>query len=470
MSGMSIPVWDSSFYFTLRFFAANREGFPMKRFLVFGLIVVAAAFLACSENELPTEPTQDFTPVSSAVQTECGETEYLAALSPVLAEWEDSIEAWLGGDFLDTPPVFDEDSSIVDYLQDLVPTLEQWEMSISDSLGENILDGIPVFSDGQLPALYLVELSPVILQWHSALEDSNGTEFLADPPTFAPDETAPVITCTADTTIECADTNGFVVEFDAVADDECDEAPVVECDPPSGSTFHIGETVVTCTATDFSGNSSQCTFTVTIIEAEPPVIHCPDDITVECTGDGSAVAEFVVTAESECDSNVVVVCDPPSGSSFPLGETVVRCTATDSFGNVVECSFSVFVEDTTPPAINGIMVSDDTLWPPNHKMVDITVTVDATDICDSSPMCWVYDVTSNEPINDRGDGNTEPDYIIMDELTVQLRAERAGLLEGRVYTIHVRCEDASGNFIDATIDVLVPHERGHDLNGEIENF
>jgi hypothetical protein len=442
----------------------------MKRFLVFGLIVVAAALFACSDSELPTEPTQNFTPVSTTVQSGCGEKDYLASLVPVLAEWEDSIQAWLGGDFLDTPPAFDPDSSVVDYLQNFVPVLTQWEISINDSLGENVLNTIPDFDAGDLPALYLLELSPVILQWHSALEDSNGTEFLPDPPVFSPDETAPVITCIADTIMECADTNGFVIEFDAVAVDECDEAPVVECDPPSGSTFHIGETMVTCTATDFSGNSSQCTFMVTVIEAEPPVITCPEDITDECTGDGSAVVEFVVTAESKCDSNVVVVCDPPSGSSFPLGETVVNCTATDKFGNVAECSFSVFVEDTTPPVINSIMVSKDTLWPPNHKMVDIAVTVDATDICDSNPMCWIYDITSNEPINGKGDGNTEPDYMILDELNVQLRAERAGLNEGRVYTLHVRCEDASGNYTDGMVDVFVPHDQGHQRNTKIDKI
>jgi hypothetical protein len=436
----------------------------MKRFLAFGLIVVAAAFFACSDNELPTSPKQSLPSASSTTPAQCGEKEYLAALSPVLAEWEDSIQAWLGGDFLDTPPVFDMDSSVVDYIQNLLPVLTQWETSIDDSLGGDVLESVPTFDEGELPALYLLEFSPVILQWQSALEDSNGTDFLADPPVFLPDEAAPVITCIGDTTMECADTSGFVIEFDVTAVDECDPEPVVTCDPPSGSTFHIGETMVTCTATDFSGNSSQCTFMVTIIEAEPPVITCPDDITAECSGDGAAVVEFEVTAESKCDPDVVVACDPPSGSSFPLGETVVHCTATDKFGNVVECSFSVFVEDTTPPVINSITVSEEMLWPPNHKMKDIMVAVDATDICDSSPMCWVYDVTSNEPINGKGDGNTEPDYMIVDDLMVQLRAERAGLLEGRVYTIHVRCEDMSGNATEGTVDVVVPHDQGQMLN------
>jgi hypothetical protein len=85
-------------------------------------------------------------------------------------------------------------------------------------------------------------------------------------------------------------------------------------------------------------------------------------------------------------------------------------------------------------------------------------------------MCWIYDITSNEPINGKGDGNTEPDYMLLDELNVQLRAERAGLNEGRVYTLHVRCEDASGNYTDGMVDVFVPHDQGHQRNTKIDKI
>ena len=89
------------------------------------------------------------------------------------------------------------------------------------------------------------------------------------------------------------------------------------------------------------------------------------------------------------------------------------------------------------------------------------MTVDCEDICDPAPFCWIVDVTCNEPVNGPGDGNTEPDWEYTDDpLVVLLRAERAGVLTGRVYTIHVECTDASENTTTATVDVTVPHDQG----------
>jgi hypothetical protein len=391
---------------------------------------------------------------------DCGEAAYLTALSPVLVDWRDSIHVWLGGEFLDSTLAYEDGDDEETYILALIPTLSQWESAINDSLDSTVVDMPPTYEEEDTPGSYLSKFAPTMDQWHDSLVDLRGEDFLAEAPVYTPDETAPVITCPGDTTLECADSSGFSVEFEFSAEDDCDDSPMLSCDYESGDVFYIGETVVTCTATDASGNTSQCSFTVTVVEAEPPVITCPADITTECTGDGSAVVEFEVTVESECDTNVVAVCDPPSGSTFPLGETTVNCSATDRFGNTVECSFKVYVEDTTPPEIESISVSRDYLWPPNHRMHDVSVMVEASDICDSQPMCYVIDVTSNEPINGVGDGNTEPDYMIVGETMVKLRAERAGPMEGRVYTIHVRCEDSSGNYTDGTVDVMVPHDQG----------
>ena len=119
------------------------------------------------------------------------------------------------------------------------------------------------------------------------------------------------------------------------------------------------------------------------------------------------------------------------------------------------------VQDTTPPTIHSLSASPSVLWPPNHKMVEVAVTVAAEDICDAAPVCQIVDVTSNEPINGLGDGDTEPDWEVTGDLTVlDLRAERSGVGSGRVYTIHIECADLSGNTATATVDVSVPHDRG----------
>lgn len=118
--------------------------------------------------------------------------------------------------------------------------------------------------------------------------------------------------------------------------------------------------------------------------------------------------------------------------------------------------------DVTAPVISGISATPNTLWPPNHKMVDVTVSWSATDNCGGVPVCAVTSVTSNEPVNGIGDGNTAPDWFIIDAHRVQLRAERAGPLSGRIYTIAVSCTDnatPTANFATATTTVTVVHDQ-----------
>ena len=117
--------------------------------------------------------------------------------------------------------------------------------------------------------------------------------------------------------------------------------------------------------------------------------------------------------------------------------------------------------DITPPEITSISASPSVLWPPNHKMVKVTVEVDATDNSGSAPFCCILGVSSNESINGPGDGDTEPDWDYADDpLVVLLRAERAGGGDGRVYTIEVGSTDASGNAATDTVEVIVPHDQG----------
>lgn len=111
-----------------------------------------------------------------------------------------------------------------------------------------------------------------------------------------------------------------------------------------------------------------------------------------------------------------------------------------------------------PPTISGVSVDKPTLWPPNHEMVDVTVNYGATDPC-SAPVCTLT-VSSNEPVNGTGDGNTSPDWVVVDAHHVQLRAERSGNGNGRIYTITITCKDSAGNTASSTATVTVPHDQG----------
>jgi hypothetical protein len=112
--------------------------------------------------------------------------------------------------------------------------------------------------------------------------------------------------------------------------------------------------------------------------------------------------------------------------------------------------------DTTSPVIHAVAASPKVMWPPNHEMRDVTVTVNVTDDVDPRPLTRIVEVTSNEPELATGSGDYAPDWEMTGSLTVRLRAERSGLGSGRVYTIKVQSTDFFGNATVASTTVRVP--------------
>jgi len=155
---------------------------------------------------------------------------------------------------------------------------------------------------------------------------------------------------------------------------------------------------------------------------------------------------------------------------FPLGTTTVTLSVSDGQLSDTD-TMDVTVVDTTPPEIS-VSVSPDTLWPPNHKMVEITATVTVKDICDTNPIVTLSLVTSNEPddANGSGDGNTVNDIqgadIGTQDYCFSLRAERAGSGNGRIYTITYTVTDAAENSANAEATVTVPHDQRKGGNGK----
>jgi uncharacterized repeat protein (TIGR01451 family) len=113
-----------------------------------------------------------------------------------------------------------------------------------------------------------------------------------------------------------------------------------------------------------------------------------------------------------------------------------------------------FTASNPPPVISGASVSASSLWPPNHTMRDITVNYTVTDNCGVPTLS--LSVASNEPINGTGDGNTEPDWIVLDAHHVRLRAERDGAGTGRIYRITITATDSGGGSSSQQVQVLVP--------------
>ena len=159
---------------------------------------------------------------------------------------------------------------------------------------------------------------------------------------------------------------------------------MVSCAPASGSTFPLGTTTVTCTASDSFGNTSEpCSFTITVTDQTPPAVSCPANITKSTDPDQcSAVVNYTATANDNCDGPLTPTCEPASGSTFQKGTTTVTCTATDSLENTGSCSFTVTVNDTQQPSIT---CPANITKPTDPNLCSAVVTYPAPTVSDNCP-------------------------------------------------------------------------------------
>ncbi|MCZ4409866.1 HYR domain-containing protein [Cryomorphaceae bacterium 1068] len=171
------------------------------------------------------------------------------------------------------------------------------------------------------------------------------------------DDTDPTITCPEDiSTGNDPSLCGAVVTYDApVVDDNCGVAEVnLLSGLPSGDLFPVGVTTVNYEVVDVSGNTAQCSFTVTVTDDEAPDITCPADITLNIPdGDCSGVVNFLdATATDNCAIAGITQTDGlPSGSDFPVGSNTVTFEAVDANGLSATCSFTVTVLEGVAPEI-----------------------------------------------------------------------------------------------------------------------
>jgi hypothetical protein len=134
-----------------------------------------------------------------------------------------------------------------------------------------------------------------------------------------------------------------VVSYAATVSDVVDGSLAVSCSPASGSLFPLGDTRVECSASDSRGNSATGQFFVTVHDTTPPVLNLPSGLVAEATGPAGVAVDWMATATDLVDLAVDLVCDPPSGATFPIGTTPVNCMARDDSGNLASARFDVNV-------------------------------------------------------------------------------------------------------------------------------
>jgi hypothetical protein len=195
------------------------------------------------------------------------------------------------------------------------------------------------------------------------------------------------------------------------------------------------------------------------------------DITVELDANGNAsiTAEQVDAGSSDACGIASMSVSPSSFTCADIGPNTVTLTVANNDGYTSTADATVTVVDNMPPQISYVSASPNVLWPPNHKMTSVEITgASISDNCGRLDLetghCRIVSVSSSEPVEGPGTGNMDPDYAITGDLTADLRAERSGSGNGRVYTLTLECMDESGNASTSTTDIFVPRrhraERG----------
>lgn len=257
------------------------------------------------------------------------------------------------------------------------------------------------------------------------------------------DLTAPTFGLIEDLTREATDSAGADVTHDITATDIVDGDVPVYCDPSSGTHFALGDTTVTCTATDSHGNSTTATFTVTVQDTTAPTVYVPADMEVEATGLYGAYVDFSaeVSAYDLVDGVLPVSCVPTWGSAFPLyATTPVTCTATDALGHTGSSSFNITVIDTTPPTTPTNLGFINPNLPCGAITNIRTVTVDWDDSFDASGIAG-YSYYIDYPLIGGGRGTWNPFFV---------NSQYTGTLNPGIHYVMVRAKDNTGLYSEWT--------------------
>ena len=281
------------------------------------------------------------------------------------------------------------------------------------SLGEIIVEDISEITSVSNNAPETFPFGTTIVTW--IVVDNYGNVATAEQTISIIDTTDPQIIPSADILIEAIDVHeNFVDLGQPQVDDLVDIASITNDSPIS---FPIGMTTVTWTVSDTSGNTASSVQVVTVVDSTIPEILAPASITIEAAGPNGSIVAIGEPTVSDTIGISSVTNDSPD--YFPIGETIVTWTATDTHGNVATTSQTITVVDTISPVVTA---------PASIRVeatgVSTTVEIGIADATDS---VGVTSITNDAPAS----------YSVGDTIITWTSTDAAGNSASAVQTVSV---------------------------------
>jgi cysteine-rich repeat protein len=280
------------------------------------------------------------------------------------------------------------------------------------------------------------------------------------------DTKAPVLTLNGSSALSLECGVDSYTEQNAVASDVCG-GNLTSAIVKSGSvnTKAPGSYPVSYQVADASGNAASATRAVSVKDTRAPSISLLGAATIKVQV-GSTFVDPGATAADVCSGNLGVIKSGTVNTAV-AGSYTLTYSATDGAGLSASVTRTVTVEQAPQSCTSVSVKAAQEIWPPNHKMLSFNLSECAVvqnpcggpvDINTVGTITSIYS-DEVEDANGNGDGSTLQDIVITGKSTFQLRAERQGKGNGRVYGVNFKVTDSSGAEQTATCKFVVPHDQ-----------
>jgi len=246
------------------------------------------------------------------------------------------------------------DTQLITVLDTTAPSIDMPENIVMEATGlhDNIVNLDTITADDNVGVILITNDAPpmfdlgvTIVSW--TISDNAGNAATAQQQVSLVDTTIPTITSPNDIQIEAISKNSNIIEIGIATAFDIIQLGEISNDAPES--FPLGETVVTWTATDTSGNTASDTQLITVLDTTAPSISQLEDIIVDATSPTSNVVELTSPISGDIISDVIINNNAPN--AFPFGETVVTWSAEDESGNISYTDHKVIVVDNSPPEL-----------------------------------------------------------------------------------------------------------------------